>query len=103
MHGTHRFDDNSCLYDTVPSNYSEMDLSISGHLLFKDGSPVNVPTGEDGACITCNGEYEWLPMHMRETRAIIDVRDWSVLGRAHHGVVVDFETTTGLRSSCVAF
>jgi hypothetical protein len=49
-----------------------MDLSIRGHRLFKDGSPINIPTGEDSACIACDGEQKWL--HTPRGHAIIDLR-----------------------------
>jgi hypothetical protein len=72
-----------------------MDLSIRGHRLFKDGSPINVPTGEDSACITCDGEQEWLPMHTRQAHAIMDIRQWSFFGEMHHGTLADFEAAMG--------
>jgi hypothetical protein len=80
-----------------------MDLSIRGHRLFKDGSPINVPTGEDSACITCDGEKKWLATQTRRAYAITGIRHWSVFGEMHHGILADFETATGLRSSRVAF
>src|SRR4030095_7995256 len=103
VHRAHRFDGNSCFNDTVLANHSKMDLSIRGHRLFKNGSPINVPTGEDGACITRNSEQEWLPMHTSEAHAIMDVRQWSVFGEGHHGSLANFEAVTSLRSSRVAF
>ena len=95
MHRAHRFDGNSCFYDTLSANHSKMDLSIRGHRLFKDGSPINVPTGEDSACITCDGEQKWLPTHTRRAHAIMDIRQWCVFGEMHHGTLADFETATG--------
>src|SRR5213076_2102938 len=60
------------------ANHSKMDLSIRGHRGFKDASPINVPTGEGRACITCDGEEKC------------------------HGILADFEIATVLRSSRVA-
>jgi hypothetical protein len=80
-----------------------MDLSICGHRLFKNGSPINTPTGEDGARITCNSEQEWPPAHASEPHAITGIGQWPVFGEMHHGILTDFETATGLRSSPIAF
>jgi hypothetical protein len=68
-----------------------MDLSIRGHRLFKDGSPINAPTGEDSACITCDGEQKWLPTDPRRAHAIVDIRQWCVLGEMRHGTLADLE------------
>ena len=73
-----------------------MDLSIRWHHLFKDRSPINIPTGEDSACITCDGEQKWLPIRTRRTHAIVDIRQWSAFGEMHHGILADFEAATGL-------
>jgi hypothetical protein len=80
-----------------------MDLSIRGHRFSKDGSPINVPSGEDSVCITCDGEQKWLPTHTRQAHAIADIRPWFIFGETHHGIFADFETATGLQSSRVAF
>src|SRR5512133_3247147 len=99
----HRFDGNSCFYDTLPANYSKINPSIRGHRLFKDGSPINVPTGEDSACITCDGEQKWLRTRTHRVHAIMGIGQWLVLGETHHGILADFKTVTSLQSSRVAF
>src|SRR5436190_7130480 len=96
VHRAHRFDGNSRFYDPVLANHPNVDLSIRGHRPFKDGSPINIPAGEDGACITCDGEQEWLPMHTRRTHAITGFRQWSVLDEMNHGILANFETARGL-------
>jgi hypothetical protein len=103
VHRGHRFDGNCPFYDAIAANHSKVDLSIRGHRGFKDGSPIKVPTGEDRAYITCDGEEKWLPMHMRQAHAITGVRQWSVFGEMRHGILADFEIATVLRSSRVAF
>jgi hypothetical protein len=95
VHRAHRFDGNSRFYDAVPTNRSKMDLSIRGHRLFKDGWPINVPTGEDSVGITCDGEKKWLPTRTGQARKITGVRRWSIYGEMHRGVLTDFETATG--------
>jgi hypothetical protein len=77
-----------------------MDLSICGHRFSKDGSPINVPSGKDSACVTCDGEQKWLPIPTLQAYAIMDI---SQFGETHHGISADFETATDLRSSRVAF
>jgi len=79
-----------------------MDLSIRGHSLLEDGSPINVPTGENGAGITCDGEQKWLSMRVRDANAI-NIRQKSVTGEMHRGILADFKTVTGPRSSRIAF
>jgi hypothetical protein len=103
VHRAHRFDGNSAFYETLPANHPKMDLSIREYRLFKDGPPINVPTGEDRACITCDGEQKWLPTHTSRVHTIMDIREWSVFGETHHGSFADFETATALQSSRVAF
>src|ERR671918_611845 len=103
MHRAHRFDRNSCFYDTVSADHSKMDLPISGHRFFKNRSPINVPTGEDSACITCDGEQESLSMHRRQSRPVMEIRHWSVFREKLHRILTDFEAATGLRFSRVAF
>jgi hypothetical protein len=103
VHRAHWFDGNSRFYDAVSANHSKMDLSIRGHRFSKDGSPINVPSGEDSVCITCDGEQKRLPTHTRQARAIVDIRQWSVFGETHRGIPADFETAAGLQSSRVAF
>jgi hypothetical protein len=78
-----------------------MNLSIRGHRLFKDGSPINFPTGKDSAGITCDREKESLPVHMRQANAIMDIS--SIISEMHHGIPADFKTVTVPRSSRVAF
>jgi hypothetical protein len=47
-----------------------MDSSIRGHSLLEHGSPINVPTGENCAGITCDGKQKWLPLRARDANAI---------------------------------
>jgi hypothetical protein len=42
-------------------------------------------------------------MHTSEAVAITTIRQWSVFGATHHGILADFETATSLESSRVAF
>ncbi|SRR6266480_6745671 len=79
VHRGHWVDGNCPFYDAIAANHSKMDLSIRGHRGFKDASPINVPTGEPRACITCDGEEKC------------------------HGILADFEIATVLPSSRVAF
>src|SRR4029077_2245968 len=102
VHRAHRFDSNCCFQGTVSANYSKMDLSIRGHSLLEDGSPINVPTGENCAGITCDGEQKWLSMRVRDANAI-NIRQKSVTGEMHRGILADFKTVTGPRSSRIAF
>jgi hypothetical protein len=103
VHRAHWFDGNSCFHDTIPANHSKMDLSIRGHRLFKDGSPINVPTREDSAFITCDGEQKWLPIPMRRAHMITGINQWSAVGETRHGIIADFEGAMCVRSYCVAF
>jgi hypothetical protein len=103
VHRAHWFDGNSRFYDAVSANHSKMDLSIRGHRVSKDGSPINVPSGEDSVCITCDGEEKWLPTYTRQAHAIGDIRPWSAFGETYHGILADFETATDLQSSRVTF
>jgi hypothetical protein len=101
VHRAHRFDGNCRFHDAVFANHSKMDLSIRGHRLFKDGSPINFPTGKDSAGITCDREKESLPVHMRQANAIMDIR--SIISEMHHGILADCKTVTGPRFSRVVF
>src|SRR5262245_13700121 len=103
VHRAHRFDSNSHFYDTVSANHSKMDLSIRGHRLLKDGSPINVPTGEYSACIACDGEQQRLPLYARQTNAMMDFGQWFVISEMNHGILADFEIVMGLPCSRVAF
>jgi hypothetical protein len=80
-----------------------MDLSIRGHRLSKDGSPINSPTGEDSAGIPCYCGKKWLPIHTPQTHAITGIGKCSLFGATRHGILTDFETATSLQSSRVAF
>jgi hypothetical protein len=80
-----------------------MDLSIRRHRRFKDGSPINIPTGKDSACITSDGEQEWLRMRTCQAHAIMDIRRWFVFAEMHYGILADFEPVPGLQCSRVAF
>src|SRR6186997_46794 len=103
VHRAHWFDGNSWFYDSVPANDSKVDLSIRGHRVFKDGSPINVPTGENSVCITGDAENKMAAIHTSHADAITGIRRWSVFGEVNHGILADFKVTTGLRSSRVAF
>jgi hypothetical protein len=102
VYRAHWFDSNCRFHDTVSANYSKMDLSIRRHSLLEDGSPINVPSGENCAGITCDGEQKWLSLRVRDANAI-NIRRWSVTGEMHRGILADFKAVTDLRSSRVAF
>jgi len=103
VHVAHRFDGNYRFYDAILADHSNMDLSIRGNRLLEDGSPINIPIGENSAWITCDGEQNWLPVHTRRVNAIMRITQWSVIGDMHYRTLADFETVMGLRSSRVAF
>ena len=47
---------------------------ICGHRAFEDGSPINVPTGENSVCITGNAENKRAAMHTSHADAIIGIK-----------------------------
>jgi hypothetical protein len=102
VHRAHWFDGNSPFFDAASANHSKMDLSIRGHRFCKDGSPINVPSGEDSARITCDGEQKWLPIHTCPAHVIAGINQY-VFGETHHGIIADFEAATCVRFSRVAF
>src|SRR6516225_3360239 len=94
VHRAHRFYRNGRFYETIHISHPKMDLSIRGHRLFKDVSPINVPTGEDGAGITCDGEKKWLPVHTRRAHGITYIRQCFLFCEAHHRILADLEIAT---------
>ena len=68
----------------------------------EDGSPINLPTGENCPGIVCDGEQRQSSMRARSANAI-DFRQQTVTGEMHSGILADFETVPGPRSSRVAF
>src|ERR1043166_8790756 len=91
-HRAHWFDGNCRFYDAASGNHSKMDLSVRGRRVFKDGSPINVPSDEDGKRITRDGEQETLSMHPRQAHAITGIRQWSVFDEMHDRILANFES-----------
>src|SRR5262245_47423046 len=96
VHRVHRLNGNFHFRDTVLANHSKMDFSIYGRLVFKDRSPINVPAGEDGTRVACDGEQNWLLTRMLQTCAITTLVD-----EARHGIVANFESLISPRFSRV--
>jgi len=74
MHRAHWFDGNPGFYDTFPTYYSKMHFSMRWHRLFEHRSPIDIPTDEDCAWITCDCEQKWLPACTRRVDESIDIR-----------------------------
>ena len=103
VHRGHRFDGNCPFYDAIAANHSKMDLSIRGHCGFKDGSPINVPTGEIVRASRAMAKRNGCPCtRVRPMRSPASANG-SVFGEMRHGILADFEIATVLRSSRVAF
>src|SRR5215212_11555123 len=103
MHPGHWLYSHAFGLESICAVQAKMDLSIHWRYLFKQRRPINIPAGQDGACITCNSEQKWLPIRTREAHATMDFSQWSVFAETHHGILADFESAAGLESSRVAF
>jgi hypothetical protein len=70
VNGGHGFDGDSLSFETVVANNSEIDLSVGGLCFLKDALPIDIPTGEDGGRISCDGEQNRPSVNMRQADAI---------------------------------